>query len=126
MGILSTLFGSGLSQPIDAVGKILDNIITSDEEKLDKKIILSRLAQEPGKLQAEINKIEAGHRSIFVAGWRPFIGWICACGLGYDYLIRPIMHGFSSINTSELHTLVTALLGMAAIRTVEKMGGRAK
>ena len=42
------------------------------------------------ELQAEINKLEAQHRSIFVAGWRPFIGWICGFALAYNFIIRDL------------------------------------
>lgn len=130
MSFLGKIFGSSIAQPIEAVGNVIDKLFTSDEEKLDKKIILERLAQQPSMAQTEINKIEAQHRSIFVAGWRPFIGWCCGLGILYDYLIRPIAAGFnfhmSTINSAELHTLVIALLGMGALRTVEKFGGKTK
>ena len=42
------------------------------------------------ELQAEINKIEAQHRTIFVAGWRPFIGWVCGFALAYNFVIREL------------------------------------
>jgi hypothetical protein len=125
MSIIGTIFGSAAAEPIKAVGNVLDKLFTSDDERLDKKILLQRLAARPLETQAEINKLEAQHRSLFVAGWRPFIGWICGCALGYQYLLRPIVNGFGqsfpTIDASSLHSLVVALLGLGVYRTVEKI-----
>ena len=75
--------------------------------------------------------IEAGHRSIFVAGWRPAIGWVCAVGLLNTFLINPWMQWFTSkpgpvLPQDIMLELVIALLGLGALRTVEKMNGKAK
>ena len=70
-----------LIDPIEAVGNVLDALFTSDKERLDKKAVLARIAQQPTLVQGEINKIEAAHKSVFVAGWRPFIGWVCGLAL---------------------------------------------
>jgi hypothetical protein len=74
MSIPTGILGGGVAEPVKAVGAILDYLFTSDEERLDKEQALLRLAQRPNLVPAKINKIEAQHRSIFVAGWRPFIG----------------------------------------------------
>ena len=89
-----------------------------------------KVPQNPDKWQSEINKIEAGHRTIFVAGWRPFIGWICGSGLAFHFIIFPLMEWLSKlsknpvtapqIEVGALFTLVTALLGLGATRTYEK------
>ena len=133
MGIASFLGfgGEAAAAPITAVGNVLDALFTSDEEKLDKKIILTRLAQQPNLAQVELNKVEAQHRSIFVAGWRPAIGWVCTIGLAMTFVINPILQWYSSKPGPELPQdimleLVLALLGLGALRTVEKMNGRAK
>lgn len=130
MAILEKIIGGSLASPITAIGNVLDKIFTSDEEKLDKKAILAKIALEPQIAQTEINKIEASHRSIFVAGWRPAIGWTCALGLLYDFIIRPIANGFGldfpSIDTSSLNSLIIALLGLGTLRTAEKFGNKSK
>jgi hypothetical protein len=81
--------------------------------------------------QLEINKEEAKSQSMFVAGWRPFIGWICGCGLGYQFLLRPLLSfgvslkiaGFvaPSIETAQLIELLVGMLGLGAMRTYEKV-----
>ena len=83
--------------------------------------------------QTEINKAEASHASIFVAGWRPFIGWVCGVGIAWSMVAQPVVQwaiiawGDGSdlpvIDTSYLMELVTAMLGMSGLRTFEKMKG---
>jgi hypothetical protein len=83
--------------------------------------------------QIEINKIEAAHPSIFVAGWRPFIGWICGIGLGYHYIgFSLVQWGVAIFNlnvippkldTEGLLSIVFALLGLGTLRTIEKVKG---
>ena len=80
-----------LTGPIEAVGNVLDALFTSDKERLDKKAVLARIAQQPTLVQGEINKIEAAHKSVFVAGWRPFIGWVCGLALFYNFIARDLM-----------------------------------
>ena len=133
MGIASFLGfgGEAAAAPITAVGNVLDALFTSDEEKLDKNIILTRLAQQPNLAQVELNKVEAGHRSIFVAGWRPFIGWVCGFGLVNTFLINPWLQWITDkpgpvLPQDIMLELVIALLGLGALRTVEKMNGKAK
>lgn len=132
MGFLSGLFGGeAAAAPITAVGNVLDSLFTSDEEKLDKQIIMQRLAQQPNLAQVELNKVEAGHRSIFVAGWRPAIGWVCAIGLSMTFVINPVLQWATSDPGPELPNdvileLVLGLLGLGALRTFEKMKGKAK
>jgi hypothetical protein len=89
------------------------------------------MAQKPGELQVELNKIEAGHRTIFVAGWRPFIGWICGLGLAYAFLIHPTVDlwydgEMPALPTDIMLELVIAMLGLAGLRSAEKVMGKSK
>lgn len=134
MSWISNLFGVGgnaAAQPIEAVGNVLDKLFTSDEEKLDKKALLQKLAMAPTMVQAEINKIEAAHRSVFVAGWRPFIGWVCGSALAYHYIIRDLVSWALALWSPDttpppdlamehLLTLLGGLLGLGTLRTFEK------
>lgn len=121
------LLGGGVADGITAIGKILDNLFTSSEEKMSKEAIMEELRQKPHILQAEITKIEAGHRSVFIAGWRPFIGWVCGLGLCFAFLIGPLM-GFLGIAApvfpiEVMYNLVLALIGLGGLRTYEKIKG---
>lgn len=80
------------------------------------------------ELQAEINKLEAQHRSIFVAGWRPFIGWICGFALGYNFIIRDLaifVFGIDKVppalQMEHLMTVLLGMLGLGGMRTFEKL-----
>ena len=122
--------GTGIAQPIKEVGNILDKLFTSDDER--NKAEIAKLEIEKTLLMGQIqtNQQEAVHRSIFVAGWRPAIGWTCAIGLFYDVLLRPIAVGFGypfpSLDTASLISLIVALLGLGTLRTTEKFGNKTK
>jgi hypothetical protein len=118
-------------EPIDAIGNALDKVLTSDEERLKAHFALEKLRQHPAELQAALNKLEAKHRSLFVAGWRPCIGWIGALGLANVFLLNPWLQWLTGMSgpmlpAESLMELVIALLGLGTLRTVEKMGGKTK
>lgn len=125
MGILETILGGSIAAPIDAVGNALDKIFTSDQERIEARVMLEKIRQHPNELQVELNKVEAKHRTIFVAGWRPCVGWICACGLAYQFLAQPILVACNvpapKLDSSSLHSLVSAMLGFGSLRTFEKI-----
>ena len=84
------------------------------------------------KVQSEINKMEAQHRSIFVAGWRPFIGWICGLALAYNFIIRDLIAWVSpdimppAIQMDQLITILLGMLGLGGLRTFEKIKDKTK
>jgi len=117
MSFLGKIFASSAAQPIEAVGNVLDKLFTSDDEKLDKKLLFARLAQEPSIAQIELNKVEAQHKSRFTSGWRPFIGWVCGIALLYNFIIRDIVSYILIINNPVKH-LSTAQKAKQAIRAL--------
>ena len=141
MGFLSGILGGAATAPITAVGKIITGIFGDKGEKLSHDEVMARIALEPTMVQTEINKVEASHRSLFVAGWRPSIGWVCSISLFFFYVpqyviasgiwIKLIMENDWQIvpypvDDSGVMELVLAMLGMATLRGVEKLKGRAK
>ena len=137
MSIIGSILGGGVAQPIEAVGNVLDRLLTSDGGRLGKGAILPRLARQPNLAQSERSKCGAAQRTIFVAGWRPFIGWVCGMALLYVFMLRDLLawgiaaSGASIPNPPELateglFTVLLALLGLGGLRTVEKLNGRAK
>lgn len=84
------------------------------------------------KVQSEINKMEAQHRSVFVAGWRPFIGWICGLALAYNFIIRDVIAWVSpgvmppAIQMDQLITILLGMLGLGGLRTFEKIKDKTK
>jgi len=132
MGWLSLLMGGtkDLASPIDAVGNALDKLFTSDDERAQAQIVLEKLRQHPAELQVELNKVEAQSRSVFIAGWRPFIGYVCGLGLFTSFVVSPWMQWFGfppvSLPLDAISSLVVALLGLGGLRTVEKGRGLTK
>jgi len=132
LGLLSKVFGVGdVIAPITAIGNVLDGLFTSKDEKLTHEEVRIRLAQQPNLAQIELNKVGASHRSIFVAGWRPWMGWVGGMGLANMFLINPWIQwitGKAGPNLPEdiIMELVLALLGLGALRTFEKVKGKTK
>ena len=127
------LFGGGaIKEPVEAVGSVLDSLFTSKEEELNLEIVKERLAQKPAMIQAEISKVQAGHRSMFVAGARPFLMWVCGVGFAYAFLVAPTLEFFLpntekiEIPTDIMLELTLAMLGLSSLRTVEKLANKSK
>jgi hypothetical protein len=80
--------------------------------------------------QLDINKTEAAHRSIFVAGWRPFIGWSCGVALAWNYIAQPILVftlaqtgnlvELPALDMSQMMPVLMGMLGLGGLRTFEK------
>ena len=133
MSILGTLVGP--------VTGILDKFIEDKDQKAKLAHEIATMAEkhahEAAMAQVDVNKSEAQHRSIFVAGWRPFVGWICGIALAYHFVVSPItifVAGWAGAELPELpafdmESLMTVLLGMlglGGLRKYEKSKGVAK
>ena len=116
---------------LDMIGSIISKVADNvDRFTLDKQE-KAELIAEINKAQIEVNKVEAGHTSKFVSGWRPFTGWICATALGYHYILQPlltfVLYSFGNeivLPTFDMTTLTTVLLGMLGLggmRSFEKV-----
>ena len=132
---------------IIGLGKeIIERFIPDKEKQAEAKLELARMTQS-GELeflrtasglatgQLEVNKVEAGHRSVFVAGWRPFLGWTCGIAFAWQFLGRPILswvalfQGFPippALDLAPLMTVLLGMLGLGTLRTYEKIKGVAK
>lgn len=140
MSFLSNIFGPAIGETVKGIGegvgtlaKDLRTAITG-EISPDKRAKLEELAARAESMamqgQTAINKIEAGHKSIFVAGWRPFIGWVCGVALAWNYVVHPMLLWvltFTQIQTqppklsmTELFPVVLGMLGLGAYRSYEK------
>ena len=116
----------------DVVGRFLPE----DKEAAEKakREIESSLGEHLAKMdlaQLEINKAEGQHRSIFVAGWRPFIGWTCGFALAYTYVIQPIasfilgqtgqLIQLPEVDMALMMPVLLGMLGLGGLRTFEKL-----
>lgn len=136
MGFFSKILGGPAIDAVSAMGNVVDQLFTSDEERAQAAILMAKIRQKPQILQAEINRVEASHRSLFVAGWRPFIGWVCGVGFLWAFLLHPLFEWIIALRgldvvppaivTDNMMELVLALLGLGTLRSVEKIAGRSK
>lgn len=84
-------------------------------------------------IQTKINEIEAQHRTVFVAGWRPFIGWVCGVALAYNFVIRDLFIWAikpetvpPALQMEHLMTVLLGMLGLGGLRTYEKVKDKVK
>ena len=125
---------------IGPVTGLLDKFIPDADERnrLAHEIstMAERHAQELAKAQIEVNKEEAKSSSMFVAGWRPAVGWICATGMGFNFICVPLgnfvagVAGYPleivSLDLSEMMPVLMGMLGLGAMRSFEKTKGVAR
>ena len=96
---------------------------------------LAQLAADAdiAKAQIAVNQVEAGSSSLWVAGWRPFVGWVCGAAFAYKFVLAPAMafaltaagHPIELpvLDFTEMSTVLLGMLGIGALRTVEKVKG---
>ena len=131
MGFLNKLIGGGVVSAVEGVANVVDKFVETDDEKRAWETVKAKMAQEPQLAQIELNKIEAGHRTMWVAGWRPWIGWMCGWGLTFVFIINPVIQWVTGQPGPDLPTdlmmeLVLGMLGLAGLRTFEKYTGKAR
>ncbi len=135
---------------VETVGRLADDLFTSDEERLKAQIESDKLGLEAARIDAdlikgqqEINKVEAASTSTFVAGWRPALGWVSVAGMAYQYILYPLLtwawaylqaQGWIPdgvkppplLDIEALMVLLAGILGLATNRTFEKVKGVAR
>ena len=121
---------------IDKIVARIPDPAARERASLDMQAELLKAAVAESQGQAEINKVEAAHSSIFVSGWRPFIGWVGGISMAYKFLVHPFLSWFLLLvgvstplpapDTDAMMALVTAMLGVAAARSFDKWKGTSK
>ena len=134
---------------IPVVEKVFDRIFPDPQQAADAKLKLIEL-QQTGELaqlaadtdlskgQLEINKIEAGNARLFVAGWRPFIGWVCGAAFAYNLILQPFMvfafltsgntlpSDLPALDSDLLGWALGGMLGLGSMRSFDKLKGTSK
>jgi len=119
------------------IDKSLPDKAQAEHAKQRIEFELLAAVNEVNKSQAETNKVEAAHRSIWVAGWRPAIGWVTALGVFWAFIGQPLAAWLATLYgipfallpefpMDQVMELVLAMLGMSGLRTFEKMKGVSK
>ena len=121
---------------INPVSKILDKLVVDKDLKVKLEHEIKTEIQRANLAQIDVTKAEAQHRSIFVAGWRPFIGWTCAVAMGYHFVLQPIIvfslsangvdYSLPEFDMASLMTVVLGILGLGGMRSFEKYKGITK
>jgi hypothetical protein len=138
MSFIGQLLGGG--DFVTAVGNVVDKFVTTDKERLelqverekaaqDHEYRMEQLDQQLDIAQTEVNKAEAASGSLFVAGWRPAIGWVCAVALAYQFIGYPLLIWFAidrhppQMDMADLYPLIFGMLGIAGMRSFDKLKG---
>ena len=125
MSILSSLI-----KPITSIlDKVIEDKDTKNEIAFELATMAERHAQELAKGQLDVNKVEAAHKSLFVSGWRPAIGWICGLALLYSTILAPILGIWfivPPVDSSLLTSVLMGMLGLGAMRSYEKKNNVAR
>jgi hypothetical protein len=156
MAIIESILAGGFGTALSAAGSLLKDIreaitgkaildpnkqaeLVLRAQEIENGIVLAQMSYEKAQLegQLKINQSEAESASIFKGGWRPAVGWVCVCGLGYEFLLRPILPwliqvgalvtGMASVapvmpetSMGDLMTILLGILGLGGLRTYEK------
>ena len=116
------------------ISDILEKLIPDKDLKIRLKHELESELHKANLAQLKVNQQEAAHNSLFVAGWRPFIGWVCGGALCWHFILQPItvmiirLAGYEQVilpdfDFSQLSTILMGMLGLGGLRTFEKMKG---
>jgi hypothetical protein len=125
---------------IGPVTSLLDKFVEDKDQKAklahEVATMAQRHAQELAKGQLEVNKAEAQHRSLFVSGWRPAVGWCCVFGMMGNFMVIPFANFVLAlleievvvplIDTATMMPVLMGMLGLGAMRTYEKKSGVSK
>jgi|TARA_R100001163_G_C5025416_1_gene167098 hypothetical protein len=135
--MINALLPAILPAVTDVIGRFLpeDKQKKAEAERQIEASLLEHLAKID-VAQLGINKQEAAHRSVFVAGWRPFIGWTCGIALAYNYVLQPILifvlaqtghlMDLPAMDLNEIMPVLMGMLGLGGLRTFEKFKGVSK
>jgi hypothetical protein len=125
------LLGSLVGPVTGLLDKFIEDKDTKNALAHEIATLSQKQAQEAMIAQLEVNKTEAAHKSLFVAGWRPFIGWVCGLGFFSNFIVIPVANFvlqllsnpivIPMIDTSQMMPVLMGMLGLGAMRTVEKV-----
>ena len=123
----------GVDDAIAAGLRVLDKFVPDPEAKAKAEAELRNSLQAWDKAQADVNAVEAASASVFVSGWRPFIGWVCGAALAYQYVGAPLIVWLATSAhvplapppklDGSLWELMFGMLGLGGLRTLEKIRG---
>ena len=114
---------------IEEIGGVARQVLPNKIEERRLDIEASKVDQAGDLAQIDVNKTEATHSNLFVAGWRPFIGWTGGVALAYTWIVSPLIKAIwgleelPALSPDEIYPVILGILGLGAMRTVEKYRG---
>lgn len=130
MSLAATITGLVIKPITDLISEMVEDKDKAAELKSRIETLASEQAHAIDIAQIEVNKIEASSKSLFVAGWRPFIGWTCGVAMGFNYLVVPVAgaagYDITALDTTTMFPVLLGLLGLGSLRTYEKTQGVAR
>jgi len=115
---------------------LIDSLFTTEDERMQAKLKLLELEKSGELAQLSVNREEAKHTSLFVAGWRPFIGWVCGLSFAWTFLAYPILQlmivvsglpiplaALPVLDISQMMPVLLGMLGLGAMRSYERSNG---
>lgn len=130
MSLAATITGLVIKPITDLISEMVEDKDKAAELKNRIETLASEQAHAIDIAQIEVNKIEASSKSLFVAGWRPFIGWTCGVAMGFNYLVVPVAgaagYDITALDTTTMFPVLLGLLGLGSLRTYEKTQGVAR
>jgi len=132
----------GIDDAVAAGAKLIDDVVTriwpdaTEVEKAKIAQVTEQAKQEMASVlgQLAINKAEAEHPSVFVAGWRPALGWVGSASLAYNFLMMPIFNGIAAFfgvppvfvptPTEQIMSLIGGMTGLVASRSFDRYHGK--
>lgn len=127
MSIAASIVGLVIKPITDLISEFIEDKDKAAELKARIETLASEQAHAIDIAQIEVNKIEAASTNMFVAGWRPFIGWTCGVAMGFNYLVVPVAgaagYDITALDTTTMFPVLLGLLGLGSLRTYEKTQG---
>lgn len=128
---------TGIGSVADLAKSVINKIWPdkSEQEKQQMAIALSAMQNEMALAQGQMdtNKVEAGNPTLFISGWRPFVGWVCGSACAWNWVGLPIVKALMGVfhkdfpvapaDLTQMLPLLMGMLGMGALRTYEKLNG---
>lgn len=119
MSLVSLGLGSVFKALASDAKPVIAHYFSTPEEQANAQAVIEKLAQAPAAAQVRIDVAEAESGSVFIAGWRPAVGWICALALGWGYIIAPVLslalgYALPTFRVSGLDEILYAMLGIDA------------
>lgn len=122
-----SILGALIEPVAGIIGKLVPDKDQANRLAHEIATLAERQHHEAMVAQLEVNKAEAGHSSIFVSGWRPFVGWVCGTSIAFNFIGLPLLEAAGvDIAPLELTTMMPVLLGMLGLggmRSFEKRHG---